>query len=78
VKVGGTAHYGYHANNYHGDDGVLVEMDGLKQMDCIFLGVILSISSTTIILKTLMNWVLSPEICRIVIGSLSYRILLPF
>jgi hypothetical protein len=24
MKVGGTAHYGYHTNNYHGDDGVLV------------------------------------------------------
>jgi CPA2 family monovalent cation:H+ antiporter-2 len=44
-------------------------MDGLEQMDCIFLGVILSISSTTNS-KTLMNWVLSQKFAGIVIGSL--------
>jgi hypothetical protein len=45
-------HYGYHTNNY-GDDGVLVGngWDGSK-WTASFLGVILSISSTTIILKT--------------------------
>jgi CPA2 family monovalent cation:H+ antiporter-2 len=36
--------------------GFLVGMDGLE-MDSIFLGVILSVSSTTIILKPLTSWV---------------------
>ncbi|UQD57492.1 cation:proton antiporter [Flavobacterium sp. K5-23] len=44
---------------------------GWKQMDCIFLGVILSISSTTIILKTFEELgVKSQKFAGIVIGSL--------
>jgi hypothetical protein len=58
-------HYGYHTNNHHGDDGVSSgEWMGWKQMDCIFLGVILSISSTTIILKNFDELGVKAQICR--------------
>jgi CPA2 family monovalent cation:H+ antiporter-2 len=46
---------------------------GWKQMDCIFLGVILSISSTTIILKPLMNWVKAKNLLELLLGPLSFK-----
>jgi CPA2 family monovalent cation:H+ antiporter-2 len=50
-------YYRSHTDYCHGLNGVSSRyMDGLE-MDSIFLGVILSVSSTTIILKPLTSWV---------------------